>query len=142
KVFLHLKRSFGQNLAHDLVLRQGNNAEVIRLRDSDEEYCNVLNAWGAGDGIERLHVRLRDDEAIARRGEEVEGDWETDTDDPAELEILARQELHRRLNAGPEYRVVYRPVPGSLIPAVEDTVLVADPRTGLVREAEITDERR
>ena len=142
KVFLHLKRSFGQNLAQDLVLRQGDNAEVIRLRDSDENYCNVLNAWGAGDGIERLYKQVKDDAAIARRGEEVEGDWETDTDDPAELEILARQELHRRLNAGPEYRVVYRPVPGSLIPAVEDTVLVADPRTGLVREAEITDERR
>lgn len=141
KLYLDLAKTFGGDKSGDVLLRHGLNASVVTLRDSDAEYANVLHCWGAGTGIDRLYVMLRDEGAILERGgQEVEADVEFDTTDPQELEQLGQEELARRVAITSQFVVLAHDVDVDL--NVGDTVKVADPRSGLVADAEITEYER
>src|SRR5690606_23676788 len=58
---LSVAESLGVNRTADFVLRGGTNMEITSLGDDDSELCNILTAYGPGQGINRLEVTLRDD---------------------------------------------------------------------------------
>ena len=134
--------SFYTDHTDSVVLRHGDNARIQVLRDSDQDYANVLHCWGAGTGVNRLYLELRNEEAIAERaGEEVHADFETDTETYAELQAQGEIELAKRSTIQAQYTVEILD-PDLPYIGVGDRVLVVDPRTGSVMKTEVTDESR
>ena len=134
--------SFYTDHTDSVVLRHGDNARIQVLRDSDQEYANVLHCWGTGTGVNRLYLELRDEDAIAERaGEEIHADFETDAEDYVELQAQGEIELAKRSTIRAQYTVELLD-PDLPYIGVGDRVTVVDPRTDTLIHTEVTDESR
>jgi hypothetical protein len=126
---LDLAESFGVDRSDEAIFRDGDNAGIEVLRDTDDELANVLHCWGAGSGAEQLYVELQDEDSIARYGER-HADWEdSDIADIVELQAKGQEELEKRSAIKTEYQVIT--TMEQLGDAwLQDSVTVIDPRSG------------
>lgn len=109
------------------------NLELKTLRDSDESLCNVLYAYGPGEGLARMLVVLRDAASIAAYGEYPQAQDFPTAADYADLQAQAQAYLdaHKTPRMELEATAVFEAGADPLL-RVGDTVRVADLRGGLV----------
>lgn len=109
------------------------NLELKTLRDSDESLCNVLHAYGPGEGLARMLVVLRDAASIAAYGEYPQAQDFPTAADYADLLTQAQAYLDAHKTPRMELEAAAA-FPAGSDPAlrVGDTVRVADPRSGLI----------
>ncbi len=129
---LVLSEKLGSDRTNEFILRNGTNTIIERLSDGDGELCNILTAYGAGSGIDRVMIELRDEESVAKYGPYPKP-VEFEAEDIAELRAQAEEYLEEHSEPKSDFKVRAVFAEGEE-PAwhVGDLVRVADPDTGII----------
>lgn len=139
---LNIAEALGVDRTKDFVFRAGTNIEIQTLGDGDDELCNVLTAYGPGQGINRMEITLRDEASIAEFGEYPLA-MEFDAEKLDDLQDKAQEFLDEHNSPKTQFEVFVafdhdrEPDYG-----LGDKVRVADPETGIVTTARIMSEAR
>lgn len=139
---LEIAPRLGEDRTNEFTLRSGKNMEINRLNDDDEELCNILVAQGEGDGINRIEVRLIDQESFDEYGpyERVE---EFPVTTQAELITAAQEYLDEHANPKPNFEcTAVFPYGDEPEYGVGDLVQVVDPKSGIITTSRIETESR
>ena len=138
---LSLAESFGQDLTNDVMLRKNQNMDIDNLSDDDEELVNYLFAYGKGDGINRLHLELKDQESINKLGPYPDIK-EFETDDYTELQTLAQEYLNKHKTPAQSFSVRAKFGEDEPKYSVGDIVKIVDPDSGIITDIDIVEEKR
>lgn len=140
---LSISQSFGADRRDDFVFRAGTNIQVERIRADDSEFFNEVRAYGSGDGLNRLHVTLRDAASITATGATVSRVMEFDSSSLADLTSQAQAALDYALDPISTYKIQLT-VSNDEEPLfnVGDTVKVVDPVLSYLVSGRINEEQR
>ncbi|WP_018249712.1 phage tail protein [Orenia marismortui] len=139
---LNLAEKLGEDRTNDFVLRNGTNINVESLGEDDSKLCNLLHAYGPGDGINRPYVKRKDDTSIGRYGHYPKT-LEFDAVDKQDLEQKAQTYINAHKTPISEFKVqAIFPKENEPYFAIGDTVKVVDPESQIVTTARIMQEKR
>lgn len=144
KIVLDLAQEFGahytKETADPIILRHGDNAAITVLKDDSYSLVNVLHCWGAGNGPDQLYVELRDINSIQEYGEYHDDFDDQEAEEIDDLITSGERELAKRSLPNIIFSVDdYHDRRGSY--GLCDWVTVVHPKTGLVVDVKIEEER-